>query len=362
MENEEVMAQNAEEATQDEEVMDEGTEKSPTDERNAEKFGKVQFAEIDKLKPHPKNEEIYGEEDVSDLIAQIEACGEIIDPLKIKEDGTIISGHRRWKAAKELGLTEVPCQIVSYESPEEELVALVMFNHKRTKTNEQKAREGMTLEENLKSKGMQRKLKTLKQNQTDGDTVSQSENADSSSTTPESGGTDEEEKKGRTRDIVAETVKISSGRCYDRMKKVIETVDKLRKEGKSDDADFLVQLMNGSVKPAYDLVEADRTSLTPEERKSIEEKKVSVKNFLGNNTNSAKPKQLAAKQLAERIEKKLNDAKQMLTDIVAATDSLDEEEAKKLLGTISSIREVMEKAEEKFKSSDTNTSKEQPTE
>ena len=86
-----------------------GVDKQKGDYTMDEKNG-IRFIEIDKLQPHPRNVEIYGEENVSDLVAQIEAYGGIADPIKIKEDNTIISGHRRWQAARELGMTEVPCQ------------------------------------------------------------------------------------------------------------------------------------------------------------------------------------------------------------------------------------------------------------
>ena len=72
--------------------------------------------EIDKLKLHEQNKIIYGDEDVSDLVAQIEAFGRIIERLKINKDHIIISGHRRWKAAKELNHLTVPCEVVSFDS------------------------------------------------------------------------------------------------------------------------------------------------------------------------------------------------------------------------------------------------------
>lgn len=190
----------------------------------------VKLININELTPHPSNVKIYGEESIEDLVVQIEAYGGIADPLKIKEDYTIISGHRRWQAARELGMTDVPCQIVSYDSEEEELAALVMLNYHRAKTNEQKAREGMVLEQVLRAEGMERKLKALKQNQADRDpgspTAASEENDDPSEDTATG------DKKGRTRDIVADAVNISSGRNFDRMKRVIQTADALKKEGK----------------------------------------------------------------------------------------------------------------------------------
>lgn len=71
----------------------------------------VRPVNVSQLKPYPRNAEIYGEEDVSDLIIQIRAYGGIADPLKIKEDYTIISGHRRWQAARNLDITEAPARL-----------------------------------------------------------------------------------------------------------------------------------------------------------------------------------------------------------------------------------------------------------
>lgn len=186
----------------------------------------VRLIDISKLKPHPRNAESYGEETVLDLAIQIEAYGGIADPLKIKEDYTIISGHRRWQAARELGMAEVPCQIVSYASEEEELAALVMLNYHRAKTNEQRAREGMVLEQALKAEGMERKIRTLKQNQADRDPGSLSAIVEDIGNPSDDTGA--KDKKGRTRDIVADVVNISSGRNFDRMKKVIIAAGDLR--------------------------------------------------------------------------------------------------------------------------------------
>ena len=64
------------------------------------------------LIPHPRNEEIYGrDEDVSDLIGLIKESGRIENPIIINPDNVIISGHRRWLAAKsdELQLEVGPC-------------------------------------------------------------------------------------------------------------------------------------------------------------------------------------------------------------------------------------------------------------
>lgn len=292
------------------------------------------LVDISKLKPHPRNAEIYGEEIVSDLAVQIEAYGGIADPLKIKEDYTIISGHRRWQAARELGMPEVPCQIVSYNSEEEELAALVMLNYHRTKTNEQRAREGMVLEQALKAEGMERKIKTLKQNQPDRDpgspTVASEEIGDSSNDTDTSG------KKGRTRDLVADAVKIGSGKNFERMKKVIIAADKLKAEGNPDDAAFLLQVLDGSVKPAYNLLDAGYISLPDEERERIRSGEIPVKQFLAEYLN--KPK---SKVSFKQIMKSLNTAERALSDAAQTVDALNEDEIAELMKTLDIIKAAL---------------------
>lgn len=294
----------------------------------------VRLIDVSKLKPHPRNAEIYGEETVSDLAVQIEAYGGIADPLKIKEDYTIISGHRRWQAARELGMTEVPCQIVSYDSEEEELAALVMLNYHRAKTNEQKAREGMVLEQALRAEGMERKLRALKQYQSDRDPGSPmvvSEEVDDSSVSA-----DVNEKKGRTRDLVADAVNISSGKNYERMKKVIVAVDKLKAEGKPDDATFLLQILDRSVKPASNLLDAGYTSLPDEERERIRKGERPVNQFVAQRLSNTKPK-----RSFKQIMKDLCSAEQVLSNAVQTVNFLNEDEADELMRSLDAIKTTL---------------------
>lgn len=294
----------------------------------------VRLIDVSKLKPHPRNAEIYGEETVSDLAVQIEAYGGIADPLKIKEDYTIISGHRRWQAARELGMTEVPCQIVSYDSEEEELAALVMLNYHRAKTNEQKAREGMVLEQALRAEGMERKLRALKQYQSDRDPGSPmvvSEEVDDSSVSA-----DVNEKKGRTRDLVADAVNISSGKNYERMKKVIVAVDKLKAEGKPDDATFLLQILDRSVKPASNLSDAGYTSLPDEERERIRKGERPVNQFVAQRLSNTKPK-----RSFKQIMKDLCSAEQVLSNAVQTVNFLNEDEADELMRSLDAIKTTL---------------------
>jgi ParB family chromosome partitioning protein len=237
----------------------------------------ILYIPVLKLKPHPQNEIIYGQdEDVSDLVAQIEAFGRIIEPLKINEDYTIISGHRRWKAAQteELKYDTVPCEFVRYDSPEEELAALVLYNYTRVKTNEQKAREGMALSETLSVEAVQRKLATLKQNRTD---VGESPISETGEENPDA---DTKPEKGLTRDKVAEAVGIKSGRTFDDMKKVVTIVDELKKDGNTADAELYRAVLNRSVSAARDFMDVPLEKLTDEDKNNIKAGKVAPRQFL----------------------------------------------------------------------------------
>lgn len=297
----------------------------------------VRLIDVSKLKPHPRNAEIYGEEAVSDLMVQIEAYGGIADPLKIKEDFTIISGHRRWQAACKLGITEVPCQIVNYASEEEELAALVMLNYHRAKTNEQRAREGMVLEQALKAEGMERKLKALKQNQTDRDPGSPSDEAENISS-------DTAEKKGRTRDIVADAINVGSGKNFDRMKKVIVAADNLKAEGKPDDAAFLLQILDKSVKPASNLIDAGYLSLPDEERERIRSGEVPVNQFVAEHLNKPRPK-----MSFKKIMRGLSSTEQVLSHAAQTVDTLNEDEADELMKILDTMKSTLVLVTDKLK-------------
>ena len=94
------------------------------------------FTQLDPrtLKPHPCNSSIYGEdEDVTELVSLIRNSG-WVKPLVVTSENTIISGHRRWKAAMKLGLETVPCVVREFQDSVDELEALLLENASRLKT------------------------------------------------------------------------------------------------------------------------------------------------------------------------------------------------------------------------------------
>jgi len=98
------------------------------------------------LKPHPVNRKLYGAETISqDFIDSIKENG-ILEPLVIKRDGTIISGHRRWLTAKALNMESVPVRVLEFENELDEREAIITFNKQREKTFSQKMAEAEELE------------------------------------------------------------------------------------------------------------------------------------------------------------------------------------------------------------------------
>ena len=88
------------------------------------------------LKPHPLNNDIYGDGADRHLIQSIKDNG-IIEPLIIDHQDRIVSGHRRWFAAREIMLQEVPVEMFPSHDELDIQTALVEANRQRVKTNEQ---------------------------------------------------------------------------------------------------------------------------------------------------------------------------------------------------------------------------------
>ena len=73
---------------------------------------------IDSLKIPERNVRV--EDPVQDeRIASSMAAFGVVQPILIQADGTIVNGAAVWRAARKLGLTEVPCIVVSHLSAAE---------------------------------------------------------------------------------------------------------------------------------------------------------------------------------------------------------------------------------------------------
>jgi len=100
--------------------------------------GDISEADPSNLQPHPKNAEIYGDtDDVDDLdVTFKESVAEkgVLEPLVITNGKEIISGHRRWLAARDAGLGSVPVRYSEFDDELAEREALIEFNRQREKT------------------------------------------------------------------------------------------------------------------------------------------------------------------------------------------------------------------------------------
>jgi len=91
--------------------------------------------DINFLKEHPLNQTIYGDDDEAqfqELVNRIRESG-WIEPVIINKEGTILAGHRRYKAAKLLGHSAINYEFANVP-PEHELEILLSSNVYREKT------------------------------------------------------------------------------------------------------------------------------------------------------------------------------------------------------------------------------------
>ena len=77
----------------------------------------MQQININELKPHPRNNEFFDDmsgEKWNEFLESIRTSG-VIEPIVITTDMTIVSGHQRVRACKELGIDTVLCEIKNYK-------------------------------------------------------------------------------------------------------------------------------------------------------------------------------------------------------------------------------------------------------
>lgn len=110
--------------------------------------------------------EVYGKEDVdAGLLESIRRHGVMVplSVVKIPASGfEVVSGSRRLACARELGIENVPCVRVEYDSQEDLKRAVIEYNRQRSKNFSQLMREADTLEELVKSTAHERRLSGLR--------------------------------------------------------------------------------------------------------------------------------------------------------------------------------------------------------
>ena len=101
--------------------------------------------DINKIKPHPKNKEIYSISNLKDLIESIKEVG-LLEPIVINQKNQIISGNRRYEAIKSLKWQDVDVIKITIKKNEDPKY-LVHFNKHRIKTFREILNESKVLEE-----------------------------------------------------------------------------------------------------------------------------------------------------------------------------------------------------------------------
>ena len=226
------------------------------------------------LKPHPKNEEIYGaNEDVSDLVEKIKKSGRV-HTMTVNSKGIVLAGHRRLKACIELGIETVNAEIVDFDTPEEEIEFIVLDNHQREKTVEQKAKEARVLKE------VESELAKRRQGERN-DIV------------PNSARSSEGKDYGKARDKVAKNVGLRSGHEVDRAITAVNKIDELRKTGREKDAELIRGVLNNrSVSAAEELARnIDIVEIPEEEKPLIQSGKKSSYSYVEQAKQKQKPKE-----------------------------------------------------------------------
>ncbi len=171
------------------------------------------------MKANPENESIYGQETIDEsLINSIRDIG-VLEAVYIKNDNTLVSGHRRWRAAQAIQDREVliPAIRVTYANKDEEVESIIEHNRQREKTLSQLAQEGLRLEPIYARKAKERQstseegvyggkpLPEMFPEGVQGETHDQVAEAIG---------------KGETRDQVAEAIGIGSGKQWEKLKEV----------------------------------------------------------------------------------------------------------------------------------------------
>jgi len=217
-------------------------------------FGENMDKQISELKAHPSNAQIYGDALKAEWLSAVTkpaCCGTlssldedllesirkhgILTPLIITQDDVIISGHRRWNAAKIIaeespGRDRVPVVVSNLTDDLDIQEAIIATNKQRQKTNEQIAREFQALKRIEAEKAKERQAESARRNQPQAQKV---ENF------PPSEGI------GKSRDIAAEKVGLS-GRTAEKAAKVVTQVDNLKAEGKEHQAKELKEKLQRS--------------------------------------------------------------------------------------------------------------------
>jgi len=235
---------------------------------------------ISELKENPLNEKIYGESDIKELVDRIDSS-KYVKAILIKPDNTIISGHRRVAACKELGIVDIDAEVISGKTDLEYEELFLLENDNRVKTNSQTTSEYIMWKEIEAKQAAIRKLSTLKQNSTDVEETSTSVDPVEVSSTGSSREQNTGTEKGRARDLAAARFG-RTGRSMQADLKVLNAVKELPKEEQKvvidifnkniSDAKKLVEMTDDKRKDVLSVIEAGEAKNVKEAKQKVEKK------------------------------------------------------------------------------------------
>ena len=177
---------------------------------------------LDELRPHESSARIYDDTADSALIESIKEMG-IMEPLVITKDNIIVSGHRRFDAARKCGRTELPVIVFESDDTLDIRSAIIESNINRVKTNEQIGREAKELMAIESERAKQRQIR---------------KSADS---VPE----DLPGQKGDARDQVGRILNVS-GKTVDKAIHLVKLIDYLATDNKDTEVTELRKNLNKS--------------------------------------------------------------------------------------------------------------------
>ena len=122
-------------------------------------------------------------------------------------EGVTFNDSSRWQAAIKAGLTSIPCIQVVYANKLDEQQALVEYNRYRIKSGDQLEKEGVLLEEVEAARAKERQVTTFPE---------QGQKGFQSNVVQTFAPHD----SGKTRDKVASTIGLGSGKQWDKLKAI----------------------------------------------------------------------------------------------------------------------------------------------
>lgn len=107
--------------------------------------GGIRYIDINDIKPNANQpRKIFDEEKLEELASSIQAHG-LIQPIILRAVGKgyeIVAGERRWRAARKIGVKEIPC-IVRTLTDEENMLLAIIENMQREDLNPIEEAEGL---------------------------------------------------------------------------------------------------------------------------------------------------------------------------------------------------------------------------